>query len=371
MTSGFSDDASPPAASDQKLDAPKLIEHGAYVEGRRPQRRLRLPAGKTGWLAIAVLLLLVLAGSSPYWAPPFARLFPWGQRDSNEALAAIEQRERDLSKAQSALDQRIARLEDELRALAPQSAVKDIDGRLTALEGRPAGPDANQVAEVQADVQRLAAAQSDESERLARLEVRRAAGGERGNEALLLAVNELRAQLQGSQPFAAALGAVEALSRDRPDVHDALAPLASSENTGIPSMAVLTQRFEHEVAPALRRVAPGAASGRWGDQIMARLRALVVVHRVDESGAPAPDDPAEAAIANTQAALAKGDLAGAVKVLEALADTAAAPAQPWLAEARRRLAAEHALAQVSADLTARLAAEERVAPSTAGRGGEH
>jgi len=108
----------------------------------------------------------------------------------------------------------------------------------------------------------------------------------------------------------------------------------------------------------------------WGEQIMGRLRSLVVVRRVGSNAAGA-DDPVEGGVARAEAALTSGDLAGAVNAVEALPNATAEPARSWLADARRRLAAEHGLARLTDHLTARLAAEDRAANAPAPRSGAH
>jgi hypothetical protein len=69
--------------------------------------------------------------------------------------------------------------------------------------------------------------------------------------------------------------------------------------------------------------------------------------------------------------LSAGDLAGAVKVVEELPDSAAAATQAWLSDARQRLAAERAVARLTQDATARLAVNDHAATATPGtRNGE-
>jgi hypothetical protein len=370
---GRSDQGSPPPPGSAPgpewvMRTPKPIELPPIDEAEAAKRPARERGGSTAWLVLILVLVVALVGSSPYWAPSLAALLPWGPRGGSEALAQLDQRQGEMARRQGVIDQHLARLEEQLRA-AGAAAVKDLDQRLAALEQRPHGEDPGRLAALQQDLQRLAAAHDETGERVAKIEARRgAAAGERGDEALLLALGQLRGQLQGSRPFAAELGAVEALGRYRPEMHDTLAPLAAAAATGIPSLAVLTQRFDREVAPGMIRAAAPAGDG-WGEQVIGRLRSLVVVRRVGGSGAGA-DDPVEAGVARAEAALASGDLAGAVKAVETLPSAGAEPARSWLAEARQRLAAEQSLARLTDDLTARLAAEDRAANAPAPRNGE-
>jgi hypothetical protein len=321
---------------------------------------------------LLLVLVVALVGSSPYWAPALAALLPWGPRSANDAFAELDQRQGEIARRQASTDQRLTRFEEQLRAAATAtSGVKDLDQRLAALEQHPrGGEDPARLTALQQDLQKLAAAHEQTGERVSKMEAARrdAAAGERGNEALLLALGQLRGQLQGSQPFAAELGAVEALGHSRPEVHDSLQPLAASASAGIPSLSTLAQRFERDVAPSMMRAAPAGDS--WGDQIMGRLRSLVVVRRVGSNAAGA-SDPVEGGIAHAESALAMGELASAVKAVEPLPNAAEEPAKSWLADARRRLAAEQGVTRLTDQLTAQLAAEDRAANAPAPRSGEH
>jgi len=171
---------------------------------------------------------------------------------------------------------------------------------------------------------------------------------------MLITVNELRAALAGSRPYAAALAAATEAAHDKPALAAALKPLAASAATGIPSLAQLVERFNQETAPAiLRAAAAQPASESWSDLVLARLRALVVIRRID--GAP-QDDPSAAAVAGAQHALMQDDLDGAIAALEKLSGASAQAAQSWLAAARQRRDAEAALAALMRQVEAGLEA---------------
>ena len=371
MNDGRSDQGPPPhepaPGPDWVMQTPKPIELPPIDEAesrtKEPARERR--GNPTAWLALILVLVVALVGSSPYWARGLAALLPWGPGSPNQALEQLDQRQGEIARRQVTIDQHLTKLEDQIRALnATAGAVKDLDQRIAALEQQPRGGDPQRLGALQQEMQKLAAAHEATGERVAKIEQRRdAAAGERGEEALLLALGQLRGQLQGSQPFAAELGAVMALGRNRPEVRDNLAPLSASAATGIPSLATLSQRFEHDVAPALLRSAAPASDG-WGAQIMNRLRSLVVVRRVGSDGA-GTGDPVESGVAHAETALATGDLAAAVKAVEGLPTAKAQPAQSWLADARRRLAAEQGLAHLTDQLTAQLASESRAAEPAA------
>jgi len=355
------------------MQTPKPIElppiDEAESQTKTPARERN--GNPTAWLALILAVVVALVGSSPYWAPSLAALLPWGPRSPNEAFEQLDQRQGEIARRQVTIDQHLTKLEDQIRTLnAGAGAVKDLDQRVAALEQQPRGEDPQRLSALQQQMQKLAAAHEATGERVAKIEQRRdAAAGERGEEALLLALGQLRGQVQGSQPFAAELGSVMALGRNRPEVRDDLAPLSASAATGIPSLTTLSQRFERDVAPALMRSTAPESDG-WGAQIMNRLRSLVVVRRVGSDAAGA-GDPVESGVAHAETALATGDLAGAVKAVERLPTAKAQPAQAWLADARRRLAAEQGLTRLSDQLTAQLAAEGRAAAAPAAQDTAH
>ena len=370
MSDARSDQGPPPhepaPGPDWVMQTPKPIELPPIDEAEAATKKPARERGgtPTAWLTLILALVVALVGSSPYWAPGLASLLPWGPRGANETVEQLDQRQGEIARRQVTIDQHLTKLEDQIRALnATAGAVKDLDQRMAALEQQPRGEDPQRLSALQQEMQKLAAAHEATGERVAKIEQRRnAAAGERGEEALLLALGQLRGRVQGSQPFAAELGAVMALGRNRPEVRDNLAPLSASAATGIPNLTTLSQRFEREVAPALMRSAAPESDG-WGAQILNRLRSLVVVRRVgSDAGA---SDPIESGVARAETALATGDLAGAVKAVEALPTANAQPAQAWLADARRRLAAEQGLARLTDQLTAQLASEDRAAAEPA------
>ena len=90
-----------------------------------------------------------------------------------------------------------------------------------------------------------------------------------------------------------------------------------------------------------------AARGGEGlfEQAANNLRQLVTVRPV---GAKAEGENAAAVVARAQARLQEGDLAAAVQEVEQLSGEAAQAAQPWLDQARARLAAEEAVSALQA-----------------------
>lgn len=343
-----------------------------------------------GWIVLVILVVAGGIGTSPWWAPRISPLLPWSQtaapvaatpvaappspaKESGPAaipadsqLAALEQRLAGMEQRLAQLGQHIdqnsagqaATLDD--KALAPlretmrrQGAeIEDFGKRIAALEtqlaARPAA-DPAALAELQGTTGKLGAALAELDGRVAKLAS--AAAGNRGDQALLLSLGQLRQTLQGSGPFAAELTAATTLARDHPDVIAALAPLANAAASGVPSLTILRQRFDGLAGTIAASGSAQAGTGAWSDQILGRLRALVTVRRVGSAAGNGP----EAAVATAESALAAGDLAGAVTELETLHGPAMLAARDWLDAAHRRLATEAALDKATALVTAELA----------------
>jgi hypothetical protein len=163
---------------------------------------------------------------------------------------------------------------------------------------------------------------------------------------------QIRDAVQAGRPFAAEYEAFAALARSRPEIAEAAAPLAEPAKTGVASPAVLAKRL-HElagnIAGAGTPAAPVEPAG-WGDAALARLRGLVTIRRIDGARPEGKD----AAVNAAELALAGGDLAAAVSVLDKLTGAPAEAAAPWLRMARQRVAVDAALRRLEALLTAPL-----------------
>lgn len=311
-------------------------------ENPTPRGRPRVPAA--AWLGAMLVLALALTGSSPYWAPALMPLLPWGvQRPALQLQAQQRQ-------AQEQTAARLATIEQQLGQL------RTIGDRVTALEKRPL-PDASAaVAPLAGQVRQLSAQLDRVDARLAQLARDQATSADSSERMLMIALASLGNAVAGSRPFAAELASVEALGHNRAGWAAALQPLEAPAKTGIPSTAVLAQRFSNKVAPAILRaeVAVPTAHESLGEAMLAKLRSLVVVRRVDRKGVG--KSPTDRAVAEAQAALDHGDLAGAVEALAALQGAPASAARPWLAVARQRLSAERTIAKLDRRLAADIAA---------------
>ncbi|HZT51431.1 MAG TPA: mitofilin family membrane protein [Stellaceae bacterium] len=333
--------------------AEPVAEHAQWQEAPpTPSRH----TGRVVAIAVSVALIvgLLVAGSAPFWTS----LLPWGGAGEAALTAQIAEAEA----ARRAADARVARLEVQMaqiesaaRAAAPSTALASLGDRVAALERRPdaAAQSAQQIAQLRQDLAGLASRLDADEARLGKLATQAEGGGDR---MLFLAIAGLRAAMAGSGPYQGQLAAVEALAQNNEAVMAALQPLAGEARTGIPSTAVLAERFARETAPAIARAAATESVGdvSWGDRMLAKLRSLVVIRRIDGGG-----DPANIAVARAERALDAGDLAGAVAAVRSLSGTPAKAAAGWLGVAEQRLASERALDELSHEVAQRIAGEGR------------
>ena len=224
------------------------------------------------WLVLALVIVVVVVGTAPFWAPAVVAVLPWSQRQP-AAAAPDTGAIRDL---QTRLD-------------ADEAAIKDQAARLAALEARPipqpasvpapapapiaatppppatsaapaqspetAPETANAIKALQDQLAKLAAAEAAVGEKLGQLETKVATAGAvgRADSALLTALANLRIAVEGSGPYTAEFAAVQALAGDKADMKNALTALGGDAKAGLPSMAALAERFDRRVAPAILR----------------------------------------------------------------------------------------------------------------------
>ena len=374
------------------------------VEPARPPGGTSRGSGRAArWLAGLLILVLAAVGLSPFWAPQIEPLFPWGEnRDEYAALAArvaaVEARpvapSKGIDAVQSAvselvrrvdqLDSRLAAMEkrpappipdtdainsavsalgrrmDQLEATAKpdlgpiRAGVQQLEQRIAAIETQSASRMANETAvskDMQQELSRLGKVEGDLADRVAALEREAQSQNKaelRADGMLALLLGQMREAIEQARPFPAEFNAFVRLARDS-DLTAAAEPLAEPARSGVASRAVLVKGLA-ELAGRMAVASEPAVTSDWREQTLARLRGLVTIRRIDGASHTGSDGTVSAA----QAALARGDLAGAVATIEPLTGTDAEAARPWLQMARERLAAETALDHVQELLTARL-----------------
>jgi hypothetical protein len=362
---------------------------------------------------LAGLLILILGGvaSSPFWAPQIEPLLPWGEnRDDYAALAArvaavetrlvapspgidaVQSAMSQLARRADQLDSRLAAVEkrpappsvdtdainsalgalgrrvDQLESAAKpdlgplRAGMQQVEQRLAAIETQSASRIASETAaskDMQQELSRLGKVEGDLADRVAALE-REAQSQEkpelRADGMLALLLGQMREAIEQARPFPAEFGAFIKLARGS-DLAAGAQPLAEPARNGVASRAVLVKGLA-ELAGRMAASDPAVKSD-WREQTLARLRGLVTIRRIDDSS----HTGSNGAVGAAQAALARGDLAGAVAALEPLTGADAEAARPWLLMARERLAAETALDHVQELLTERLGGSPAAAPA--------
>lgn len=364
-----------PVEQSEHVEAPE-----AAPAARQP--RPTPPAWRAAAITLAAALVLVVALVTT--APLWAGLLPWGPaataRRRDEALAARmdrlqtaqdeaqQQASREAASAAATLQQIAARVAAlKATAAAPAGDIAQLRRQQTALSAAVAALDnrvgaaekalsATDAAATQRRLATLSATVADLGNRQHALDKAlqaRVAFDARGA-ALALAVLQIRDAVAAGRPFAAPYATLAAAARGRPELAAAVNSLAGPAKTGVATQAALVEGLRRLAATGSSSDEPTPETRSWTAAMLARLRGLVRIQRVDDSGATA--SPPGMAIDAARADLADGDLAGAVAAIDELSGPPAAAAKPWLQKARQRLAVDDALRRIGSVATAQLGA---------------
>lgn len=315
------------------------------------------------WIAIGLLLAaLALAGVWGWWSlrpsneprPP-VELLPQSAAlplpaapETPEITAPVEPVITEtVANALAQTTTRLADLETELGRLeeavaapsnaADASAVTQLDDAVRAISN---------------SLDTISAAMTAMNLRLSTLEAVQAAqplGGEAKRISYALGLREMERALGGSGPYAVELDTLSKLL-DASEADPAIAQLRTYADTGVQTRAALEARFDPTAAAIVRADAASGVAPGWAGRTYAFVTSLVMIRPLGErDGADAPSR-----VARAQLRLEEGDLDAAVRELDALDGPAAEAAAAWLNDARARLAAEQALAQLTATLTQKL-----------------
>jgi uroporphyrinogen-III synthase len=314
------------------------------------------------WPIVVIGLVIAGIALSPFWAPALAPLLPWGAGSTAPAydtlaarLEAIEQRPvppaidaSTIASAQSTLGRRLDQLEaarngdrqGEATVASLRAGLQRLEQQLGANEAQGASREAREAAEMQKmqqELTRLRTASVDLADRFMALE-QRPEKTQSTEAPLLVALLQIREAVEQGRPFAAELSSFAALAHDRPELITASAPLAEVARDGVTGRLTLAKRLA-DAAVHIANAAPDPPEGDWEAQVLARLRSLVTIRRIQ--GAPRSEP--EAAVRAAEVALGRGDLGDAVAQLDQLVGANAEAAGPWLKMARQRLTVEAAL----------------------------
>jgi uroporphyrinogen-III synthase len=246
----------------------------------------------------------------------------------------------------------LAPLTEQLRQIGER--VARVEQRTTQLGERAAPADSKEwrapveklAAELQAVAREVNTLRRDLSALQERLESLNAASARHvsapADTALVLAIGQTRQAIVNGSPYGAPLDALSGLTAERPEFRAPLDKLRKHAEHGVPTLMRLRSDFERLSVEMLRASVEAETGGDWLDRVWARLRTLVTIRRTGEVQGDTP----RARIARAEAALARNDLAAAVNEIEALPAQAKRPAEKWLQDARARLEAESALAEL-------------------------
>jgi hypothetical protein len=243
----------------------------------------------------------------------------------------------------AALESRLAEVQAEAKQPAPPPAPAS----------NPA--DTKQIADLEAQVaaleSRLKIAQDDATRagnaaRAARETLRRAVTA-------ALALAHLRANVDSGAPFEREYDAAERALAFDSKADGLLQPLAQWAESGIPTPAELRETLESQGSDIVR-AALFENAHTWWENLVARVKALVIARPAADSDIPAAGTPEgdrpPAIVARAEAKLADDDVAGAVSELSALSGAAADTAGAWLAAARARVGADRAMTALEGTL---------------------
>ncbi len=240
-------------------------------------------------------------------------------------------------------------------AESAEGAVRTLEQRVRALESDPArarlGPALAEWAEQRAA---LEARLTEVTARVSHVEAEatRQATVDSRLVALVFATGELTAALGTSRRFAPALDTLHGIAGEDREIEAALARLAPFAATGVSTLDGLAARFP-ETANAIIRAALATEDADWIDDTVTKLRQLVTIRRTGGVIDPASLD---GRLVAAETALAAGDLARAIAIIEELGPEAAMGAEDWLRGARARREADAALADLLDRVNARVGA---------------
>ncbi len=156
--------------------------------------------------------------------------------------------------------------------------------------------------------------------------------------AMLLSAAQLRSALTTSSPFQSELAAVKISGFGDPTLRRALNRLSRRAANGVFTQAQLSDMFPAIAASIHASDLSGRPVARFLDQLADVLETFAPpLYRL--TGIPSGDSP-RAIVARAQRSLAAGYFEAAVNQLENLSGPAAAQAEPWLVQARDRIAAD-------------------------------
>jgi hypothetical protein len=303
-----------------------------------------------GAAAVAVVAALVsIAGPLVMKTPPSAggdvaaRLAALETKpDPTSRIAALEARP---AGADASLADRLAQLESQVGQVRAQTGdLNKIAARLNEMQVATQGREIllQTITDVQASLVSLQGlvrqAQQQLQAQTGRIDTVEATLNDRRtadlrNEAVVLAVGQLRAQTQTARPFDKQIAALRSMAGADVELLQLLDRIQDGAENGVSTREELRAELTRQ-APELVRSAKVGDGNNWWNQAMYRVSQVISIRRV---GADAKGDGVNAAVARAEAMAEADDLQGAVQALKPLTGLPADVVRPWLRAAERRL----------------------------------
>ena len=250
----------------------------------------------------------------------------------------------------TALEQQVA----QLRAGSPAADQGEVAKRLSDLQIAAGGREL--LAQSIRDIQSSTAATQGEVERLGdqlksvgqRLDQVDSVLSQRRQQALreeavVLAVGQLRTALRDSKPFAKEIASVRAITADDHEIAGVLDQLQPLADSGVSTSDDLRTDFSRLAREIVRSAVVGDGSN-WWRQALYRVESVISIRRIGES---VPGDKADAIVARAEAKLEEDDLQSAIDTLRALSGLPSEVAAPWIHDAEQRVAADRAESELT------------------------
>lgn len=158
---------------------------------------------------------------------------------------------------------------------------------------------------------------------------------------LVVAVSDLRENVNKGKPFSEELASVEVLGDKNPFVKTNARVLGKFAESGVENVDQLKERFNREIIPLANHVKlENAEKTNTITSLFSSLSGVVKVRKVGEN---TQGTTAEDIIARAEAKLRKNDLAGAVQELRNLQGDSAAKSADWIKAANNYFAAQTAV----------------------------
>lgn len=269
------------------------------------------------------------------------------ERDNSALLRTLETRTAAAPPAFADPTPRLDGLERDLAALrvAPQGVAElpaDLRDRLDKLDQAVRGAaDAATVASLAERTGRLTESVIRAEERIGRAEQGWEQNSAKAAQQAALAITAARLAdaARVGQPFAATLASLRVLARDDAAILALLDPLTPSAASGVAPAGAITLAFA-DAARKAKAADLAEGSDGWLAEIRRFLGNLVTIRRtaLEDAGTSVDDRLAQAG-----QQLERGDLAGALTVLETLPKQASLVLDPWRQQARQRVELDRAV----------------------------